>query len=133
MNIKQSIHRILEQENTLADLFYLVFLDKYPEVRRFFERVDMRRQAQVLTMVLLVLETHSTHGYPATTRYLRQLGTDHQRWGIKPELYPHFRDALLETLRRFHGSNWTPEVAGEWELAIDRAIATMLEGYSDNG
>jgi len=32
MRMSESLHRILQQDQTMADLFYLVFLERYPEM-----------------------------------------------------------------------------------------------------
>jgi len=129
MNLSESLHRILQQDQTMADLFYLVFLDRYPEVRKHFRKVDLKRQAVLLTTILMVLERHQAHTYPVTTDFLRQLGTKHYLWGIAPDLFPKFRSALLLTLERFHANDWTPGLALQWSECLDRAIEVMLSGY----
>jgi hemoglobin-like flavoprotein len=129
MTIQESIHRILGQRETLADLFYQVFLEDYPEVRRHFDSINMREQSTLLTMALLVMERHYVGSYPATANYLRYLGTQHRQRGIPPELFPHFQAALLRALERFHGQDWSAELAAQWEEAIDRCTRAMLEGY----
>jgi hypothetical protein len=45
MDIKESVHQILGNQELLADLFYCLFLDRYPEVRRHFQGVDLKYQA----------------------------------------------------------------------------------------
>ena len=131
MNLSESLHRILLQDQTMADLFYLVFLERYPEVRHHFIKVDLRRQAVLLTTILTVLERHHAHAYPATTLFLHELGAKHDRWGIASGLYPKFRDALLLALERFHSRDWTPSLAQDWRACIDKAITTMLDGYPE--
>jgi hemoglobin-like flavoprotein len=129
MDIQQSLHRILEQKDTLADLFYLVFLERYPEVRHRFEGVDMGGQAALLTMALMVIERHYQGSYPATAMYLRYLGTKHHDRGIARRDFPKFRAAMLATLDRFHSKDWNPHLARQWAEAIDKATTAMLEGY----
>jgi hemoglobin-like flavoprotein len=131
MNIQESIHCILERRDCFADLFYIVFLDEYPQVRQHFLDIDLKHQAVLLTMALMVIERHYSAQYPATRMYLKYLGAKHQKRGISADLYPSFRDALLATLERFHSSNWDTNLANEWSGAIDEGIATMLEAYED--
>ena len=131
MNLPESLHAILAQSDTLADLFYLVFLERYPEVRQHFQGVNLRQQGVLLTMALMVMERHYSGAYPATEMYLRYLGSKHHARGIPQHLYPHFRDALLAALERFHSKDWGAELATQWRGAIDRAAATMLEGYQE--
>jgi hemoglobin-like flavoprotein len=132
MNISESVHRILGDQESLADLFYSVFLDHYPEVRRHFQGVDLKYQAVLLSMALLVMERHCTASYSATETYLKYLGTKHCTRGVPAELFPYFRDALLATLEQFHGSDWDAGLARQWREAIARATETMLEGYKQH-
>ena len=129
MDIQQSLQRILEQKETVADLFYIVFLERYPEVRRYFQGVNLRTQAVLLTMALMVMERHYSGSYPATEMYLQYLGTKHHDRGIPPELFAKFREALLRTLERFHSKDWNAHLARQWGAAINRAAATMFQGY----
>jgi len=132
MDIKESVHRILDREECLADLFYVVFLERYPEVRRHFAGVNLKHQAVLLKMALLVIERHYERPYAATGMYLNYLGSKHHQRGIPPELYPNFRDALLAALARFHSADWDDVLATQWRDAIDRATAKILEGYREN-
>jgi hemoglobin-like flavoprotein len=129
MNIQESVEQILRNKESLADLFYEVFLGEYPEVKRHFESVNFRHQSVLLTMALMVTERHHRGPYPATENYLRYLGTKHHDRGIPPEAFPLFTAALMSTLERFHGAEWDEALAGQWREAIDRASETMLEGY----
>jgi len=131
MNLQESLHAILAQSETLADLFYLVFLERYPEVRQHFEGVNLRQQGVLLTMALMVMERHYSDANPATQMYLRYLGSKHHASGIPRHLYPHFREALLAALERFHSKDWGAELAAQWRRAIDRATTAMLDGYQE--
>jgi hemoglobin-like flavoprotein len=130
--MQQSLHHILERRDSLADLFYLVFLDRYPDVRRHFEGVDLKHQGALLTMALMVIERHYTHSYAATELYLQYLGTKHKTRGIPIDLYPPFADAMLASLERFHGKDWSPELARQWQEALDKALETMILGYENH-
>jgi hemoglobin-like flavoprotein len=129
MNIQESVERVLQRKENLADLFYEVFLRDYPEVRQHFDGVNFRHQSVLLTMALMVMERHHRGQYPAIESYLKYLGSKHHDRGIPAESFPLFAAALLATLEQFHGADWNAELAGQWRAAIDRASATMLEGY----
>ena len=130
MNIHESVHEILLRSDTLANLFYLVFLDKYPEVQTHFQGVDMKRQNLLLTMALLMVERHAEHDYPATEAYFHMLGRQHQWRAIPRKLYPKWREALLGTLERFHGPQWNEDLSRQWASALDAAIKSMLMAYA---
>jgi len=129
MDIQESLHRILEREQLVADLFYIVFLEQHPEVRRHFVRVNMQRQAVLLTMALQVVVQYYLHGFPTAEAYLKILGEEHSGRGIGPELYPKFCDALLASLSRFHSRDWNDQLAQQWRQAVELAATRMLEAY----
>ena len=129
MDIHESMHRILHQAETLADLFYLVFLKEYPEVQKLFGRVNMKQQNVLLTIALMAIERHYEHRYPATGAYLKLLGQRHAQLGIGMDLYPKWTAAMLATLERFLGRDWHEGLAQQWREAIDVATESMLAGY----
>jgi hemoglobin-like flavoprotein len=129
MDIHDSVHQILQQKESFADVFYLVFLEDSPEVRRHFTRVNFKHQNVLLTMALMVMERHYTHSYPATETYLNYLGTKHDERGIPPQHYPMFRESLLRAMKRFHGHAWDDRLAEQWREAIDSAMEAMMKGY----
>jgi hemoglobin-like flavoprotein len=130
MEIQQSLEQILRRQEVVADLFYVVFLDRHPEVRRHFVGVDLKRQGVMLSMALMVMAHHHAHRYPATAAYLRVLGHQHHaRRGVPASAFPAFRACLLDALGQFHGDDWDDPLAAQWGEAIDLATALMLEGY----
>ena len=80
----------------------------------------------------LVIEGYYTHSFPSMAMYLKYLGTKHHGRGVPAELYPSFCDALLSALEQFHGPDWNPRLAGQWQEAIHRASQAMLEGYREH-
>jgi hemoglobin-like flavoprotein len=132
MDIQDSLRVILERKECISDLFYKVFLDEFPEVRHHFEGVTMQYQAVSLTMALMVIETHYAHSFGATEMYLKYLGSKHHARKIEPESYPKFRVALLTALEQFHNKDWNPDLARQWDEAMEKAIQTMSEGYKQH-
>lgn len=129
MDIEQSVQQLLKQKQVVIERFYDIFLNRHPEVRPYFENVNLNHQATLLTMALIMVESHYSQSYPATTHYLHVLGHRHHQNGIKPEHFAKFRDCLLETLAEFHGDDWTTDLAHQWRQAVEKSVSTMLEGY----
>jgi hemoglobin-like flavoprotein len=129
MDISESVEKIMGHKEMMCELFYQHFLAKHPEARQYFVNVNMTNQATFLTIALAIVEDHYQHEYRATEHYLQVLGTRHRNWGVPRELYPHFRDCLLETMAQFHKEDWDDELAAQWRTAIDKAAETMLQGY----
>ena len=38
---------------------------------------------------------------------------------------------MVQTLQRFHGEEWTEELAAEWQSAFDESIAAVFAGYDE--
>jgi len=132
MDIQESLRRILARTESVADLFYMVFLDQYPAVRQYFVQVDMRSQAVLLTVALQLVVQYYLHSFPAIEAYLKILGREHACRGVGPELYPKFCQVLLDSLAQFHGQDWDDELAQQWQQALERASEKMLAGSPDS-
>jgi hemoglobin-like flavoprotein len=130
MDLSASLHEILKEEDKLADLFYLVFLEHYPQVQRYFIGVDMKRQNTLLIMALIVVERYAQGHYEVAESYLKLLGKEHRERGIPREAYPMWHEAMMGTLSRFHGPKWNDGLSKEWSAALDSAIVAMLKAYS---
>lgn len=130
MKIADSVQALLNSRDQVVRGFYDRFLDRHAELRHHFEQRDLELQASIVTMALVSVEAYYSHRFPATEHYLKVLGHRHYHNGIRREDFPKFRDVLLETLRDFHGEQWSDELAQEWFDAINLAVDVMLEGYS---
>lgn len=130
MDIRESLKLVMNSKDLLGTVFYEVFFQRHPEMHAFFSGIDMRRQALVLTMALMLVERYYITSFVATERFLQYLGTQHKKRGIPKELYPHWIAAMLATLERFHGKTWHDQLACQWRAALEKAVEKMLEGYA---
>lgn len=129
MQLEESLQRVLTDKQPVIRRFYDRFLVENPEARRLFVNVDLKRQALMLTMALIVVEAHSRDSYPAVQHYLHVLGDRHREAGVPRELFAPFRDCLIATIREGQVEDWNDRLAGEWRVAIDRATDSMFHGY----
>jgi hemoglobin-like flavoprotein len=132
MELAESLSRVLNAPQLLGEEFYHRLFEQVPEVQRFFEGIDMRRQAMLVTMALTVIQQHYDQRYPATQAYLNYLGSRHSARGIPIYFYSQWRDTMLDTLASFHGTDWNKELSGQWRSAIDLTINEMLSGYAEH-
>lgn len=128
--IEQSLDEILRcPKQELGRNFYARLFAACPEARPFFEKIELRVQANILVNSLHVIVSHDVYGYPAAHQFLMLTGARHHERGIPPELFPVFRDCLLQTIAEFYGDRWTESLSTEWRRALDTASAVMLQGY----
>src|SRR4051812_34331482 len=111
MDMHESLQRILASKQVIGALFYETLLDHHPQIRPYFEGIDLCDQAAVLTMELTVIEVYHRLRSPPARHYLQYLGTKHLKRGIPSDLYGPFRDTLLEVLRSFLAEDWTEGLA----------------------
>lgn len=129
MDIHESLKQILQKKEILGSVFYKNFFERCPEARSFFANVNMNEQAMVLTMTLMVIESHYSHDGPATTMYLQYLGHKHHTRKIPEDLYAPFGEALLASLEQVQGGEWNSALAQTWRAAIAEASRAVLVGY----
>ena len=129
MNLAESVEHVLRAKEVFGELFYEEFFRRCPEARDYFEGRDMKRQALVMTMTLQSVQQYHAGGFPAIDHYLAHLGGVHRRRAIPMEMYPPFRKAMLTVLARLLGEDWTHDLRVEWEIALDKTVRRMLEGY----
>jgi hemoglobin-like flavoprotein len=132
VDIQQSLRRILESEDIFGKLFYDTFFARYPEAAKYFANTDMERQALVLTMALTLIVQYHLSAFSSVGQYLKHLGTRHHALNVPPEIYPKWRDAMIAALERFHDTEWSDELADEWQRAIEASTKPMLRGYDDH-
>ena len=128
MKLEDSLREVLAQKELVIEKFYATFLAEHPEARVYFERLDMTKQSLMLSAALIVSEAHSREDFPAVQHYLHVLGFQHREAGVPKEMFPIFRDCLIETIRSCH-ADWNEELTKAWREALDKAISTMFEGY----
>ena len=130
LTLQESLHKILESpKQELGAAFYERLFQRCPEARAFFVNVDLEVQANTLVNVLHIIVSHASHRYPATTAYLKFLGSRHQNRQIPLDLYTHFSDTLLDMLADFHGDQWSDDLRAKWSDALTITVAAMLPGY----
>ena len=92
MDLTESIHRIQQSEVVFGKQFYQHLLEKHPEARRYFEGIDMHRQAIIFTMQLAVVGAYHQRRTATAEQYLQVLGTQHKERGVPRAMYGAFRD-----------------------------------------
>lgn len=131
MDISESLNRILYARDAVGELFYDHFLATHPEVRHHFNGVDFKRQRVQLVTALMIIERYHVNPTSAVEQYLQYLGTKHSEINIPKEEYGKWTEAMMETMARFHGDEWSSSLEEQWREAIGKAIALMFEGYED--
>jgi nitric oxide dioxygenase len=111
-----------------AAMFYGRLFEIAPEVRPLF-RGDMAEQGRKLMATLAVVVNGLTD-LDAILPAASALARRHVAYGVTPAHYAPVGDALLWTLERGLGPQWTPEVATAWAAAYATLSDFMIgEAY----
>ena len=132
MDIQESLGQILASKDEFGKLFYDEFLGKHPELRRYFESVDLKRQSVQLTTAMMIIERYCAAPTPAVELYLQYLGTKHHDLGIARDEYPKWVATMCDVLKQFHGDQWDSQLESLWREAFERTIGLMFQGYEQH-
>lgn len=123
--------KILPQQITAAQLFYGKLFEIDPSLRNLF-RGDMRDQGHKLMQVI----DAAVNGLSRLDRVvpmLQALGRRHVAYGVTDEDYGTVGAALLWTLGRGLGGEFTAQVKDAWTTAYSLLATTMREAARADG
>lgn len=119
--VQQSFVRVAPISDQAAVMFYDRLFEIAPAVKDMFPS-DMREQRRKL-MATLAIVVNGLSSLEMILPAASALATRHVAYGAKAEHYPVVGDALLWTLEKGLGAEWTADVADAWRAAY----ATLSE------
>lgn len=123
--VEQSFAKVAPIAETAAELFYARLFELDPSLKSMFKH-DLKEQGRKLmasiTMVVKGLRKPETIVGP-----VQQLGVRHLNYGVKEEHYATVGQALLDTLEKGLGDDFTPEVRSAWEEAYSLLSSVMMD------
>jgi nitric oxide dioxygenase len=123
--VQNSFRQVLPIAEQAAALFYARLFELDPSLRPLF-RGDMAEQGRKLMRMLAIAVTALDR--PETlVLTLRQLGARHVDYGVRDEHYATVGAALLWTLEKGLGPEFTPEARAAWTTTYAVLSSTMLE------
>ena len=126
--VQQSFAKVAPISEQAAVIFYDRLFEVAPSVRALF-RDDMKEQRKKLMATLAVVVNGLTN-LDAVLPAASALAKRHVGYGAKPEHYPVVGGALLFTLEKGLGADWTPELAAAWTAAYGTLSTFMItEAY----
>lgn len=123
--VKTSWLKIAPISETAAELFYGKLFELNPELKKLFT-TDMTIQGRKL-MATLYLAVNSLDNLEAIIPELESSGRRHAGYGVEEKDYDTVATALLWTLERGLGDDFTPEVRAAW-IAVYSLLANTMKG-----
>ncbi len=126
--IQQSFGKVAPIAEPAAALFYGRLFEIAPEVKPLF-RGNMKEQGRKLMGTLAVV-VNGLANLETVLPAASALPKNHVAYGVKAEHYAPVGAALLWTLERGLGADWTPELAAAWTAAYTTLSEYMVgEAY----
>jgi hemoglobin-like flavoprotein len=127
-DVKRTFAQVLSIADQAAALFYGRLFELDPALRALF-KIDMAEQGRKLmqTIGFCVARLDELDEILPT---VRELGRKHAGYGVKDADYDTVGAALLWTLEKGLGADFTPEVKAAWTAVYQALAATMRAGAS---
>lgn len=126
--VRSSFELVKPIANQIADRFYEVLFEDFPVARELFTNVDMPKQKGALVGSLVTIVSNLDH--PETlTKFLLNLGANHNHYGVEETHYQWVGSSLIKALSQCLGPQWTPEIENQW-IELYGIIAEAMKAGS---
>ena len=126
--VQESFAKVIPISEAAAVIFYDRLFEVAPSVKAMFP-ADMTEQRRKLMMMLAAV-VKGLGNLESILPAASALAKRHVSYGAQPEHYPVVGGALLWTLEKGLGEDWTPEIADAWTTAYGTLSGYMIsEAY----
>lgn len=123
--VRNSWRMVLPISDTAATLFYQRLFELDPNLKPMF-RHDMRDQGRKL-MSTIDVAVKALNNLTSIIPAVQELGRRHAGYGVKEKDYQTVADALLWTLQRGLGDDFTEETKQAWVETYTLLATTMIK------
>ena len=127
--VQDSFAKVLPIADVAAELFYGRLFELDPSLRGMF-RGDMQEQGRKL-MNMLKVAVVNLERLGGIVPAVRALGERHARYGVEERHYHTVAAALLWTLEKGLGEDFTPEVQAAWVEVYTLLSNVMKQGAAE--
>jgi len=124
--VQRSFDRIRPDTQRFGQLFYEALFRGNPEIEALFAHTDMARLREML-LHMVGIAVQRIDDLDSLAGTLRELGSRHAGYGVRPEFYPEARRAFAVALDRFFGEDATPELHAGWREMLERVTEHMSD------
>jgi hemoglobin-like flavoprotein len=123
--VQTSFERVSPHADRMADLFYDRLFTVTPDIRALFPQ-DLGEQKRKL-MAMLGTTITNLHQIYSVMPAVRELGKRHVGYGVTTSHYALVGGALLWTIEKELGPDFTPEVRAAW-TEVYTSLAGAMNG-----
>jgi len=122
--VQQSFEKVAAMGLKPAEIFYVELFAIDPSLRTMFsDNLQQQHQKLLSAMALVVRSLHTPEKILNT---VEKLAVKHLDYGVRPEHYTYVGNALLRTLKKGLGAEFTPELCDAWVEAF-RMLAQIMK------
>ena len=123
--VQDSFAKVAPIAETAADIFYDRLFEIAPEVRPLFPEIMTDQKKKLMQM--LATAVNGLKDLDAIEPAVQNLGARHVGYGVKEEHYDSVGAALLFTLGKGLGDDFTPEVEAAWTETYGILAGVMID------
>jgi hemoglobin-like flavoprotein len=127
--LRTSFDLVIARHPDLTRVFYEILFARHPEARQLFFRKTIAVQEQMLAETLVAALEHLEEPEWLASR-LAEMGGRHAEYGVTADMYGWVAEALLATLARVAGDDWSPALESAWTDALTAIATMMLAGHA---
>jgi hemoglobin-like flavoprotein len=124
--VQSSWAKVAPISETAAELFYSKLFELDPAVKPLFKAASLKEQGEKL-MKTLTIAVNSLNNLDALVPIVQQLGKRHKTYGVLPSHYDTVAAALLDTLAKGLGDDFTAETKAAWVETYTVLSKTMID------
>ncbi|MGK3992825.1 globin domain-containing protein [Sorangium sp. So ce1024] len=127
--LRESFELVVQRDHEFPRLFYRTLFERCPQARPLFTRNSPGAQGTLFERALMAVLDHLEDDTWLSER-LAKLGAQHVAYGVTPEMYDGFGEALVASLREVSAADWTDAHRDAWTRAYGAIVARMRAGGS---
>ena len=128
--IKETFRYVAEAGDKAVGFFYGQLFVRQPHLRQLFPPAMDEQRDRLFHALGRIVESLSTPEEMAA--YLSQLGRDHRKYQVEPEMYEAVGAALLATLRVFARDAFTSDAEEAWTAVFVAGSSLMIKAAEED-
>ena len=123
--VQESFKKVEPIAPQAADIFYARLFEIAPEVRSLFPEQMTDQKGKLMSM--LATAVNNLHNVEAIIPAVQDLGKKHVAYGVTADHYTPVGEALIYTLDKGLGPDFTPDVKEAWVATYTTLQSVMTE------
>jgi NAD(P)H-flavin reductase/hemoglobin-like flavoprotein len=128
--IRETFRYVAEAGDKAVGFFYGQMFVRQPQLRQMFPAAMDEQRDRLFCALGRIVESLSAPEDMAT--YLAQLGRDHRKYQVEPEMYEVVGASLLATLRAFARDAFTTEAEAAWTQVYLAGSSLMIKAAEED-